>query len=159
MVYQGVFTHDNLKSLLSMTEGSVASSLLSLKRKAINVMIEMLQNICNHGAVLNENTQGIPGILLVATVDKGLQMMAGNFVRNDTVETLRAKIDKINNSTIEELEETYSEIIMKDQKEGQKGAGLGFIDIRIKSAAKINYAIVDYNENFSFLSVSVLIPY
>ncbi|MBL7917378.1 MAG: SiaB family protein kinase [Bacteroidia bacterium] len=159
MVYQGVFTHDNLKSLLSMTEGSVASSLLSLKRKAVNVMIEMLQNICNHGASINKDVQGIPGILLVATINEGLQMMTGNFIGKSTVDTLKAKLNKINDSNLQELEDIYSEIIMKDHQEGQKGAGLGFIDIRIKSSSKINYSIVDYNENFSFLSVSVLIPY
>ncbi|MBK6522287.1 MAG: hypothetical protein IPG08_08100 [Sphingobacteriaceae bacterium] len=48
---------------------------------------------------------------------------------------------------------------MKDPEPGQKGAGLGFIDMRMKSSNKIDYTLVDFDSNFSFLSISVSIPF
>lgn len=159
MVYQGLFTHENLKSLLTMTEGSVARNEVGFKRKAVNVMVELLQNICNHGSAIDTEKQGIPGILVVTTNEKECQIMSGNYISNDKVEKLRAKIDKANNCTLDELEDIYSEEIMKEHEPGQKGAGLGFIDMRMKSSNKIDYAIIDFNANFSFLSVSVSIPF
>jgi hypothetical protein len=159
MVYQGLFTHDNLKSLLTMTEGSVARTEVSLKRKAVNVMVELLQNICNHGSALLPDSQGIPGILVVTTNTVGCSIRSGNYISNDKIERLKAKIDKANSCDEKELEDIYTEEIMKDHEPGQKGAGLGFIDMRMKSSNKIDYAILDFNANFSFLSVSVSIPF
>lgn len=159
MVYQGLFTHENLKSLLSMTEGSVSKTEVGIKRKAVNVMVELLQNICNHGSAIDSDKQGIPGILVITTNEKECCVMSGNYISNDKVQKLKAKIDKANSCSEHELEEIYSEEIFKEHEPGQKGAGLGFIDMRMKSSGKIDYAIIDFNDKFSFLSVSVPIPF
>ncbi|HSY61943.1 MAG TPA: SiaB family protein kinase, partial [Cytophaga sp.] len=159
MVYQGLFTHDNLKSLLIMTEGSVARTEVAFKRKAVNVMVELLQNICNHGSAIVPDSQGIPGILVVTTNLEGCTVMSGNYISNDKLERLQTKIDRINICEENELEEIYMEEIMKEHVPGQKGAGLGFIDMRMKSSNKIDYSIIDFDANFSFLSVSVSIPF
>lgn len=159
MVYQGQFTHDNLKSLLTMTEGSVARTEVEFRRKAANVMVELLQNICNHGSIPSGNAQGVPGVLVITSDADGCSVMAGNYISKDKVAKLSAKIDKANNCALDELDAIYQEEIMKDHEPGQKGAGLGFIDMRMKSSNKIDYRLVDFDSNFSFLSVSVSIPF
>lgn len=159
MVYQGFFTHDNLKSLLTMTEGSVGRSEVSFKRKAVNIMVELLQNICHHGGSPYENKQGTPGILVVSTNPEYCSIMSGNYISNSNAKALADKLNKVNSCTEEELEDLYNETILKEHEPGQKGAGLGFIDMRIKSGKKIDYTIIDFNANFSFLSVSVSIAY
>jgi hypothetical protein len=160
MVYQGQFTHDNLKSLVTMTEGSVARTEMEFRKKAANVMVELLQNICNHGGVPNgEISQGVPGILVITTEASSCSVKAGNYIAKEKVARLSAKIDKANNVAFEELDDIYQEEIMKDHEPGQKGAGLGFIDMRMKSSNKIDYSLVDFDGNFSFLSVSVTIPF
>lgn len=159
MVYQGLFTHENLKSLLTMTEGSVAQTGVELRRKAVNIMVELLQNICNHGSSIAEGQQGVPGILVVCGGTNSCSILSGNYISNDKVSRLSAKINRANDCKYEELEDIYTEEIMKDHEPGQKGAGLGFIDMRMKSSNKIDYSIIDYNSNFSFLSISVTIPF
>lgn len=159
MVYQGQFTHDNLKSLLTMTEGSVARTEVEFRRKAANVMVELLQNICNHGSVPSGNGQGVPGVLVITSDVDGCSVMAGNYISKDKVAKLSAKIDKANNCELSQLEDIYQEEIMKDRDPSEKGAGLGFIDMRMKSSNKIDYRLVDFDTNFSFLSVSVSIPF
>ena len=161
MVYQGQFTHDNLKSLVTMTEGSVARTEVEFRKKAANVMVELLQNICNHGAVPKDDgiTQGVPGILVITTEATSCSIMAGNYINKENIGMLTAKIDRANNTPIEKLDDIYQEEIMKDHDPSQKGAGLGFIDMRMKSSNKIEYGLVDFDGNFSFLSVSVSIPF
>ncbi len=159
MVYQGQFTHDNLKSLLTMTEGSVARTEVEFRRKAANVMVELLQNVCNHGAIPSGVGQGVPGVLVITTESTGCSVMAGNYISKDKIAKLSAKIDKANNCPFSELEAVYQEEMMKDPEPGQKGAGLGFIDMRMKSSNKIDYSLVDFDSNFSFLSISVSIPF
>jgi coenzyme F420-reducing hydrogenase delta subunit len=160
MIYLGIFTHDNLKSLLSMTEGSlVKPENIAFKRKAVNVMIELLQNICNHASSIDPNMEGKPGILVVSTNEKGCRIISGNYITNSTLPTLQSKIDKVNTSNEKELDDLYSEIIMREQEPGQKGAGLGFVDIRMKTGSQIEYTSVTVNENFSFISITVFIPF
>lgn len=159
LVYQGLFTHENLKSLLTMTEGSVSQTAVVIRRKAANIMVELLQNICNHGSALSNDQQGIPGILVVCSSNHQCSVLSGNYIHKDKFEQLSAKIDRANNCKLEELEEIYTEEIMKDTEPGQKGAGLGFIDMRMKSSNKIDYSIVDFNSNFYFLSITVTIPF
>jgi hypothetical protein len=161
MVYQGQFTHDNLKSLVTMTEGSVARTEMEFRKKAANVMVELLQNICNHGSAPGGegSTLGVPGILVITTETTSCSVKAGNYIAKDKISKLSAKIDKANNAADEELENIYQEEIMKDHEPGQKGAGLGFIDMRMKSSNKIDYSLVDFDANFSFLSISVTIPF
>ena len=159
MVYQGQFTHDNLKSLLTMTEGSVARTEVEYKRKATNVMVELLQNVCNHGAVLSEAVLGVPGVLVITTDNSGCSVMAGNYISKDKITKLSAKIDRANACALNELDAIYQEELMKDPEPGQKGAGLGFIDMRMKSSNKIDYTLVDFDSNFSFLSISVSISF
>jgi hypothetical protein len=160
MIYQGVFTHDNLKSLLTMTEGSVAKAdNVAFKRKAVNVMIELLQNICNHAATLDNSSEGKPGILVVSGNEEGCSIMSGNYITKDTVDVFKAKVDRVNNSNNDQLNDFYSEIIMREQEPGQKGAGLGFIDMRMKTGSKIDYSITDVNKDFSFISITVFIPF
>lgn len=160
MIYQGVFTHDNLKSLLTMTEGSVTKAdNVSFKRKAVNVMIELLQNICNHAATPDGSGEGKPGILVVSGNDKGFGIMSGNYITTNTVEAFRNKVDRVNKSNIDELNDYYSEIIMREQEPGQKGAGLGFIDIRMKTGSQINYSVTEINKEISFISITVFIPF
>jgi hypothetical protein len=159
MIYQGIFTHDNLKSLLTMTEGSVAKNDIAFKRKAVNVMVELLQNICNHAGTLTPEIEGKPGMLVVSSTDKGCNIMSGNYISNATVPIFSAKVDRVNTCSEVELDELYTEIIMKDHIPGQKGAGLGFIDMRLKSTNRVDYTIIKVNEDFSFISITVFIPF
>ncbi len=159
MIYQGIFTHDNLKSLLTMTEGSVAKNDLAFKRKAVNVMVELLQNICNHAATITPDIEGKPGMLVVCTTEKGCNIMSGNYISNATVPYFSQKVDRVNACNQAQLDELYTEIIMKEHQPGEKGAGLGFIDMRLKSTNKVDYTIIEINKDFSFISITVFIPF
>ncbi|MGZ3920543.1 MAG: SiaB family protein kinase, partial [Bacteroidia bacterium] len=160
MIYQGIFTQENLKSLLTMTEGSISrNDDLAYKRKVISIMVELLQNICNHSAKLSEVNIGSPGIIVVATNEKGCFIYSGNYINNDKIEIITNKIKKVNQSSVTELEELYSETILKDQEPGQKGAGLGFIDIKMKSGNDLMYSVELYNSDYSFITLTSFIPY
>lgn len=160
MIYQGIFTQENLKSLLTMTEGSISKNDdLAYKRKVVSIMVELLQNICNHSAPLSDVSVGSPGIIVVSTTEKGCFIYSGNYINNNKIDILKNKISKVNQSSLEELEELYSETILKEQQPGQKGAGLGFIDIKMKSGNDILFSVDLYNSDYSFMTLTAFIPY
>jgi hypothetical protein len=159
MVYQGVFTQENLRNLITMTEGSVSKNeSIGYKKKVFSIMVEMLQNICNHSSRPDEKLAGNPGIIVVSTKDEGSYLYSGNYIENENIEVLSDKINRVNNSTTEELEELYNETILLDHTPEQKGAGLGFIDIKMKSGSDIQYTVEPFNENYSFFTLTSFIP-
>lgn len=160
LIYQGIFTHENLKSLLTMTEGSVSKNEdVAFKKKTVNVMVELLQNICNHASSPNKDAVGKHGILIVSSNDKGCCISSGNYIDNSKVSALKQKIDLVNTLNDSQLEDLYSETIMKEQEPGQKGAGLGFIDIKMKSGNNIDYTIVSCANAYSFISINAFIAF
>lgn len=161
MIYQGVFTQENLKSLLTMTEGSVSKNdQLAFKKKVVSIMVELLQNICNHSTRAGKDkSEASAGIILISTNVEGCFIYSGNYINNNNTEEVKNKITKVNLSTSHQLEDLYSETIIKEQKPDQKGAGLGFIDIKMKSGNDIVYSIEPFDSEISFLTLTVFIPY
>jgi hypothetical protein len=160
MVYQGIFTHDNLKSLLSMTEGSVSRGEdIGFKKKAVNVMVELLQNICNHAHSPKTDSSGKPGILIISTNTKGCYISSGNYILTDWVQAIKNKIELINSLDEGALENLYSETISKEHDQLQKGAGLGFMDIRMKSGHSIESTFVACSNSISFLAINTFIAF
>lgn len=159
MVYQGIFTQDNLRSLITMTEGSVSRNEdLGFRKKVFSIMVEMLQNICNHSAKPDASLPGNPGIIVIATSDNGCYLYSGNYIRSSIIKSLSDKIDRVNQSNTDQLEELYNDTILLEDTPGQKGAGLGFIDIKMKSKNNLRYTIEPYNSEFSFFTLTSFIP-
>ena len=156
LIYHGLFTHDNLKSLLSMTEGSVvANDELAFKRKSVNIMIELLQNISHHGGQPDPTREGRPGILIVSYANGECLLSAGNFIDNRNVGKLSDKLRKVNEADEKALDDMYTEIIMREDEVGAKGAGLGFVDMKMKSGHKLEFEMIPLNEQFSFFTLQV----
>lgn len=160
MIYQGVFTHDNLKSLLTMTEGSVhREDNISFKKKAVSIMIELLQNICNHGAIIKPDSLGTPGILIVSTTQSGCCISSGNYIENEKVSIIKNKIELVNRLTKSELEDLYAETIVKEHEPHQKGASLGFIDMKLKSDHNIDFTPVACSGDYTFICINTFISF
>lgn len=156
LIYHGLFTHDNLKSLLGMTEGSVvANDDLAFRRKSVNIMIELLQNISHHGGQPDPSREGRPGILIVSYANGECLLSAGNYIDNRNVGKLRDKLETVNRSGPGELDKLYTEIMLREDEAGAKGAGLGFVDMKMKSGNNLEFAILPLNDQFSFFTLQV----
>ena len=158
LIYQGIFAQGNLKNILSITEGGVApGDPLSFRKKAVNVMIELLQNIIYHAANPDNFKEGKPGILLVNTEGEDCFVSAGNYVLNSDKVNIVTKLERVNALDQGGLEQLYKEKILKEDNPDSKGADLGFIDLRLKTGNRIEYCITDMDNKFSFLSVQIKI--
>ena len=156
LIYQGLFTHQNLKSLLSMTEGGVvAGDNVGFRKKSVNIMIELLQNISHHGAQPDKTREGRPGVLLVSYRNGECLLSAGNYIMNKNVNLLRSKLTAVNNANEKELDRMYAEIIMRDDEAGAKGAGLGFVDMKMKSGKPLEFDMIPVDEQISFFTLQV----
>jgi hypothetical protein len=71
--------------------------------------------------------------------DDGFLVMSRNPVRNEDLEIISTKIDRINSSSGEELKKIYRETITNGMFTEKGGAGLGFIEMAKISDSDLEY--------------------
>lgn len=156
LVYEGEFTQEITKSVLSMAERNMDSigEESNIKRKVFNVMVECLQNIVKH----NEENDSKAAIFMIGKQNDEYIITSGNAVKNDSIEILQTKLDKINSLDKDGLKSLYKETIKLTGISEKGGAGLGFVDMARKSGNKLEYDFQALDDDLSFFALKTTIP-
>jgi hypothetical protein len=158
LIYEGDFTQETTKSILTMAERNLESSgeESGIKKKIFNVMVEALQNIVKHSDDAKEGETGHhAAIFLIGHAQSQYSIMSGNPVKNENIPNLKAALERINSLDKDGLKELYKEIIKNTSLSEKGGAGLGFVDMARKSGEKLEWAFVPMNDEFSFFCLKV----
>lgn len=158
LVYQGEFTQEIAKSVLSMTERNLDNfnEDQSVKRKVFNVMVECLQNICKHHD--NSSPELREAIFMIGLDQEHYFITTGNYINNENIPVLKTKLEEINTLDKEGLKQLHKTIVSNSQRLSEKGgAGLGLIDVARKSGEKLSFDFTPSTENTSFYSLLIKI--
>ncbi len=158
LVYEGEFTQDIMKSVLSMTEKNLDSMKEegAIKRKVFNVMVECLQNIVKHSEDRPE--EYTTAVFFIGIKAGDYFICTGNLIESEHVPVLTAKLDQINSLDKEGLKILQKDLITSGALNEKGGAGLGLIDIARKSGQKLDYSFDDAGNNQHFYSLYITIP-
>lgn len=158
LVYQGEFTQEVVKCVLMMTEGSIVDQeLLLVRKRTFLVVVELLQNIFKHGHNPEAQREGNPGIFMMGRRGNDHLVIASNIVRNEHVPALKDKIALVNSLGQKDLDDLYRKVLMQDEKPGDKGAGLGIIDLKIKSGHNLKCDFKPISNESSIFTVEATI--
>jgi len=158
LVYEGDFTQETTKSILTMAERNLDSSgeEANIKRKVFNVMVEALQNIVKHSDELVDGVmKSHAAIFLIGREENRYTVMSGNAVRKANISKLKEKLEKINSLDKEGLKELYKAIIKNTTISEKGGAGLGFVDMARKSGTKLEYEFPEMSTDYAFFCLKV----
>jgi hypothetical protein len=161
LVYQGDFTQETTKSILTMAERNLDSSgeESAIKRKVFNVMVEALQNIVKHSdELVDGEIRSHAAIFLIGRESSRYSIMSGNPIRKTNIAGLQKKLDQINGLDKEGLKELYKEIIKNTTISDKGGAGLGFVDMARKSGSKLEFSFPEMNAEYCFFCLKVNVP-
>ena len=159
MDYAGLVDNDTIDRLLSSLKKS--SEFLSLDKttgkRLYAILVECLENISKNSAKSQViSSKYLPFIL--AREDSGrINIKAGNPIYRDKRELITMKLDRINQLDNYALSALYDEVINKEIKQDDNGAGLGFILMKLKSGNKIDYSFTVVDNDFSFFEISILL--
>jgi hypothetical protein len=162
LYYKGNIDSDVINHILDSVEckmGEVNEN-PKLRKKVYNVLVESLQNLFHHVDRVPddfEDQQEKYGILLVKKEGNAYKIITGNFVHAENIEKLEEKIKRINRSTHEEIKELYKFILNHQRISAKGGGGLGLVDIARKTGHKLEYSFIQYNKNYSFFYLNILI--
>jgi hypothetical protein len=152
--YEGEITHQITLAFSALAEANLSKDeeVISVQRRVNHVIIECLQNITKHADDLKTDNYTRPstGVFLVSKSKSEYSITTGNAIENHKLESLRAIIDKVNSANKDELDEMYMKQLSDGELSDVGGAGLGFIDIVMKTGRKLEYHFLKIDEDTSF---------
>lgn len=152
-LYHGGVNQENLIMFLNLLDQKIVEDII-IKQKVFSVMIELLQNIANHGISPVESENGNPGIFYIAEDEKNYIVCSGNIIGNENMEMLKNLIEKINSCSKKELRKLHAGKLSHLHHEND---GLGLIEIKMKYAQKINFSFNKMDGDNSFYSIEAMI--
>ncbi len=152
----GIFVQDKIVYMLSLLEKRIKGR-ASNKNKIFNIIVELLQNVVNHADDYEINKKlGHYGIFYIAEKDDYLIVTTGNYIKNEKIDTVRKNLEYINTLSVRELTEKHRDILRVFKNGTPKiNAGLGLINLRMKTREKINYSFVKVDDDYSFISIEI----
>jgi hypothetical protein len=163
LFYKGNIDSDVINHVLDTVEDKMVevNEQSKLRKKVYNVLVESLQNLYHHVDRVPEDFEDQSseryGLLVVKKVNNGYLITTGNFVRAENIEKLEEKIKRINRSSHEEIKELYKFILNHQRISAKGGGGLGLVDIARKTGNKLDYLFKEFNNNYSFFYLNILV--
>lgn len=122
-----------------------------LVKRIFSILIEGLQNILIHGLKWQNEQQAL---LIVAHNEKAYRVVLGNLTNKSEIPKLTATMDRLNAMNDEEVKSHYLETLNNGLISEKGGAGLGFITIRMKSKAPLDYRFVAVNDELVLFTIA-----
>ncbi|MFY9308849.1 MAG: SiaB family protein kinase [Bacteroidia bacterium] len=149
MAFTGYFDHllttlllINIKNRLSNAE-----MLSGVEKKVYSVLVECIENVSKHN-IPGNNIRNI-STLLISKSDTKYTIVTGNEITNEEVPLLKERLERVAGSTLQELKQSYREQILSKRTD-DNNAGLGILDIAIKTGNQIKYQFKPINESTTF---------
>jgi hypothetical protein len=125
-------------------------------KRVCGMLIELLQNISNHGA---RDGQGhMHAYLIVAKIGREYQLFTGNLVLAETVVPMRERISELVKMDLTALRKLYIDILCNDEFSSRGGAGLGLVTIVKRAENKIDFEIDQIDKHFGYFRLEVTVP-
>jgi hypothetical protein len=156
IIFNSYFNQESLMNLLSIIEKQVVEN-VSLKKRIYLTMVEMFQNIIQHGDDYKQTPDGKAGLFYISESDNEYLLNTGNYIRNTKIPVLSAKLEHVNSMNNEQLDEFYNHRLFDFEIDTNKEAGLGIIDIRLKTDRKLEFNFLKVDETYSFYTLRAVI--
>tara|TARA_B100000767_G_C19712325_1_gene513348 strand:+ start:730 stop:1239 length:510 start_codon:yes stop_codon:yes gene_type:complete len=157
--FKGDVTSEMLTSMLQIMEAKLDNlgEPSKMKRKVYNVLVECLQNLYHHRDEMKRIgiDEESAAIFMIGRNDKGYNIVTGNYILTERVESLRSKIDHVNSLDRDGLKTLYKKVLNNDERSQKGGGGLGIIDIARKSGQNLVYDFMEVDNKYSFFSLYI----
>jgi hypothetical protein len=149
IAFTGHFDHELTTSLLSNVKNKLESleSKPGTDWKVYSILVESIENVSKHSCTGNkkENTS----IVLLSKSETKYTIVTGNQIMNTAIPELQKKLENVLKHNQTELKQLYREQILSKRTD-DNNAGLGIIDIAIKSDNTLKYEFKPLSDLTSF---------
>lgn len=154
----GHLGYDTIGDLLRQLDGKMKKLSIDelIRKKIYAVIVECLENIDRHKHPENINTKFNTKFTLEYR-DNIFFITTGNAIENDVIDTLKSKIDSVNELDEKDLKKLYRKTLLTGEISEKGGAGVGIIDMAKISQNKIEYNFEPINSKLSYYQLQLKI--
>jgi len=152
-VYRGEITEKNAYILLTLLEDEMKDTSYEAigRRRLFMYVLENLQNIAKHGDHMSQNGMSV---VAYSKTNDGYTITTGNIISAEHVVDLKRKLEMVNKLGTEETKALYREILVKAEFTSKGGAGLGLIEMAVKTGNKLDFDFIKVEENYYYFILS-----
>jgi hypothetical protein len=152
-VYRGSVTDRNSLPLITLLENEMKDDSFGLigQKRLFMFALESLQNISKHS---DHDKYGDMSLVTYKRTDDGYTITTGNMIASENVADLKKRLEEVNNLDIKDIKDLYRQILSNAEFSKKGGAGLGLIEMAIKTGNRLDYDFVPVNEDFSYFILS-----
>ncbi len=150
--YHGEFSQPVIEMLLKQAKSDLIRRNIEKKtlKKTYSILIECLENILKHTNTSHDISP--EAVVLLSSIDNGICITVGNIVHEEEKNGIEERIKQVNSLSREELQELHTSKLINTSISHKGGAGLGLIEISLKSKNKIEYFFKEYRKNLVFFA-------
>lgn len=159
-IYRGAFTQNLTRKILSLAESNLQRFVdkSSLQNRIYFIMVEGLQNVTRHQEDTSERESEHAGIFAIQKVENRYIITTGNTIVNTKVDSLKQRLEKVNNLDREELKKLHREILSTGELSDKGGAGLGLIEMARRSGNRLTFDFEYIDLYWSYFYLQTEIP-
>jgi hypothetical protein len=161
LCYSGYLSEEVLAGLSGALRRKVAADNPdeNLRKRVFSVFIEQAQNVMRYSADQLQDPDGVGHRVGIITF--GIQgkffVLTGNRMLTADAERLRARLEEIRDLNQEDLRAYYRRQLNVPQQEGDKGAGLGLIEIARRVSQPFEFDFIPLDDGTSFFCLKAYI--
>jgi hypothetical protein len=155
--YRGPLDFEIIDSILiKLKKTSEFKALNKITGKRVySIVVECLENILKHAELeLSENPATYSYITVRKQNDK-IIVNAGNPVTKDVRDNIIQRLDSLNKSDEKTLKSLYEDQLRSELPDNEKCAGLGFIQMALKSGNKISYSFNLLTNGYLYFEIEI----
>lgn len=126
-------------------------------KRVYSIVVECLENISKHSAGGKSITEEIVPSLSVRKEKESIMIRSMNPVKKEDIKSLTARINQVNMLEGDDLTRLYEETINMEAKAGAKGAGLGFMIMKMRSGNNLDFHFDDINKNIAVFNLEITV--
>jgi hypothetical protein len=152
-IFRGDVTEKNSLPLLTLLEKEMKEDSYGLagRKRLFMFVLESLQNIVKHG---DHQQHDRMSLVSYSKKDGGYTITTGNMIASHHVGNLRTRLDMVNKLDIDEAKNLYREILGNTEFNEKGGAGLGLIEMAVKTGNRLDYDFIPSENGFSYFVLS-----
>jgi hypothetical protein len=152
-IFRGDVTERNSLPLLTLLENEMKDDSYGFigRKRLFMYVLESLQNIVKHVDRLN---RGRMSLVAYSKTGDGYTITTGNLIASDHINDLRMRLEKVNKLDIIEIKNLYKQILNTSEFSQKGGAGLGLLEMAVKTGNKLDYDFAPVDNDFSYFILS-----
>ncbi len=141
--FEGSISFETMEQLLNQLKSASQFNALRkpVRKRVYGTVVESIDNIFKY-ATRVKTKNGVlqwPPQIQVKEQEGKFIVSAGNLIQNNQVDDLTHKLNRVNEMDDADLKLLYEEVINKEARDDDRGAGLGLITMAMRTDEHIRY--------------------